>query len=98
MIRKDLIEMIPVYEDPDHITCFHCDYCGAIFTLRGNEDYPNCPDCMHSADKITKARYNLIKYFRLKRRHGKVPKKHEPEEEFVPGTNVPRVRTKIERC
>jgi len=93
MDRKDLIEMIPVYEDPDRITCYYCDYCGAIFTLRSNAVYPSCPDCTHSADRITKARYNLIKYFRLKRRHGKAPKKHEPEPELIP-----RIRTKIERC
>ena len=94
MIRKDLIEMIPVHEDPDHINCFHCDYCGAIFTLRSNAVYPSCPDCTHSADRITKARYNLIKYFRLKRSRKNLPKKREPEEEFVPGTNIPRIKPK----
>lgn len=94
MDRKDLIEMIPVYEDPDRITCYHCDYCGAIFTLRCNEDYPLCPDCYHNADRITKARFNLIKYFRLKRSRKTVPRKREPEEEFVPGTNIPRIKPK----
>lgn len=77
-MRDDLVEMIPAHEDPDHISCYSCRHCNAIFTLRGYADHPYCPDCYYSTtDQISKARYNLIKYFRVKVKRKIIPKKDE---------------------
>ena len=61
---KKPIEVIAKHKDPHHISCYRCDYCYTIFTMESNDDWELCPACKHFADRITRARFNLIKWIR----------------------------------